>query len=129
MPYDRTVRLEGRFDETVTAVREALAAQGFGVLTEIDVQETFRQKLGTDFYPYRLLGACNPEIAYRALEFDPTLGVFLPCTIAAYDTGTGTEVHIQDPGAALGADAPEELRTLLENVRARLGRVIETLRR
>jgi uncharacterized protein (DUF302 family) len=109
-------------------VRAALKQESFGVLTEIDVQATFREKLGADFYPYRLLGACNPDFAYRALEIDPTLGVFLPCTVAVYDTGTGTEVHIQDPMVALSTDAPEELRTLVESVRARLDRVVATLR-
>jgi uncharacterized protein (DUF302 family) len=109
-------------------VREALKAQGFGVLTEVDVQATLREKLGADFYPYRLLGACNPELAYRALEIDPALGVFLPCTVAVYDTGAGTEVHVQDPTAALTDDAPAGLRTLVATARDRLEQVVAALR-
>jgi uncharacterized protein (DUF302 family) len=104
-------------------LREALKVQGFGVLTEVDVQATLREKLGTDFYPYKLLGVCNPDLAYRALEVDPRLGVFLPCTIALYDTGTGTEVHIQDPTIAVGF-GPPELAPLVEQARDRLARVI-----
>lgn len=110
-------------------IRTALRDAGFGVLTEVDVQAVFQEKLATDFYPYRLLGACSPDVAYRALEIDPTLGTFLPCTIAVYDTGTGTEVHIQDPALALDADAPEEMRELIQTVRGRLDRVVESLAR
>ena len=114
-------------NEALERVRAALKSEGFGMLTEIDVQATLSEKLGTDFYPYRLLGACSPEVAYRALEIDPSLGVFLPCTVAVYDTGNGTEVHIQDPALALTADAPPELAVLINGVRARLARVIAGL--
>jgi uncharacterized protein (DUF302 family) len=108
-------------------IRGALRAEGFGVLTDIDVQATLREKLGADFYPYRLLGVCSPDVAYRALEIDPRLGVHLPCTVAVYDTGAGTEIHIQDPAAALPNDASEGLRGLIDGVRARLVRVAGAL--
>jgi uncharacterized protein (DUF302 family) len=108
-------------------VRAALAAHGFGVLTEIDVQATLRAKLGTEFYPYRLLGVCNPALAYRALGIDPSLGTFLPCTIAIYDTGSGTEVHVQDPALALRQQPMPGLAELVLEVRARLEQVIAQL--
>lgn len=117
-----------RLEQAIERVRNALQAEGFGVLTDIDIQATLRAKLGTDFYPYRLLGACKPDFAYRALELDPSLGVFLPCTVAVYDTGSGTEVHIQDPRIALRGDAPEELHGLVDDVHTRLERVIASLK-
>lgn len=112
----------------VERVRAALKAEGFGVLTEVDIQATLREKLGADFYPYRLLGACNPDFAYRALEIDPSLGTFLPCTVAVYSTGDGTEVHIQDPLLAVPDNAPEGLEELVQGVRSALGRVVTALR-
>lgn len=108
-------------------LRAALAAHGFGVLTEIDVQATLRAKLGTEFYPYRLLGVCNPALAYRALEIDPSLGTFLPCNVAIYDTGSGTEVHVQDPALALRQQPMPGLAELVLEVRARLEQVIAQL--
>jgi uncharacterized protein (DUF302 family) len=114
-------------DEALALVRVALKTQGFGILTEVDIQATLREKLSADFFPYRILGVCSPEAAYRALEIDPSLGVFLPCTVAVYDTGNGTEVRIQDPALALTADAPPELVTLITGVRARLEGVIAGL--
>jgi uncharacterized protein (DUF302 family) len=120
--------LPERFEPAVERVRAELQAEGFGVLTDIDVQATLRAKLGADFYPYRLLGACKPDFAYRALEIDPALGVFLPCTVAVYDTGSGTEVHIQDPSIAVGEDSPEDLHELVADARVRLERVVAALR-
>lgn len=122
------ILLQEPIDEAVEHVRAALQAQGFGVLTEIDVQKTLREKLNEDFYPYQLLGVCNPSAAYRALEIDPSLGVFLPCTVALYDTGTGTEVHIQDPALALSVNASGGLADLVAETRAALQRAIGALR-
>jgi uncharacterized protein (DUF302 family) len=131
MPTRRKAKLSVLLPEpiepTIERVRSALQAEGFGILTDIDLQATLRAKLGTDFYPYRLLGACNPDFAYRALELDPALGVFLPCTVAVYDTGAGTEVHIQDPTIALGRKPAPELVSLVDAVRARLERVVSAL--
>ncbi len=115
-------------DSAVARIREALRENGFGVLTEIDVQSVLRQKLNEDFYPYRLLGVCNPNLAYRALEIDPSLGVFLPCTIALYDTGAGTQVHIQDPSLALTAQQPPALIELVDTARTALARTLGSLR-
>lgn len=111
-------------EAALTCLREALLSKGFGVLTEIDVQATLQAKLNEDFYPYRILGVCNPAFAYRLLEVDPSLGVFLPCTIAIYDTGTGTKVQIQDPNQAVEADSPPELAKLAKQVRKLLTEVV-----
>jgi uncharacterized protein (DUF302 family) len=131
MPAKRKAKLQVLLPEPIepalARVRAALQAEGFGVLTDIDVQETLRAKLGTDFYPYRLLGACNPDFAYRALEQDPALGVFLPCTVAVYDTGAGTEVHIQDPAIVLGSKPAPEFASLVQSVRGSLEQVIAAL--
>jgi uncharacterized protein (DUF302 family) len=84
--------------EAEKAVREALAREGFGILTEVDVQATLKNKLGVDSEPYRLLGACNPSIAHRALTADERVGAFLPCGIALYEHNGTTSVCLQDPG-------------------------------
>ncbi|MFN8558500.1 MAG: DUF302 domain-containing protein [Dehalococcoidia bacterium] len=119
--------LPAPMEPALERVRAALKAEGFGILTDVDIQATLREKLGTEFSPYRLLGACNPDFAYRALELDPSLGTFLPCTVAVYDTGAGTEVHIQDPALALTAEAPAGLANLVAAVRAKLERVAAAL--
>ena len=81
MDYGITVRTAASFAEAVARVREALKAQGFGVLTEIDVQATLRDKLGEDMEPYLIVGACNPPLAHRALSADPRIGLLLPCNV------------------------------------------------
>jgi uncharacterized protein (DUF302 family) len=125
---DLRVFVAAPVETTISRIRPMLQAQGFGILTDIDVQATLREKLNEDFYPYRLLGVCNPALAYRVLEIDPSLGVFLPCTIALYDTGIGTEIHVQDPALALTMNPSPALAELAEQVRALLSRVLESLR-
>ncbi|MFF4948798.1 DUF302 domain-containing protein [Streptomyces chattanoogensis] len=98
MGYDRTVRLDRDFAGTVTAVRDALAAQGFGVLTEIDVAATLGAKLGQEMEDYVILGACNPSLAHQALEADRTVGLLLPCNVVVRAEGEGTVVQALDPG-------------------------------
>lgn len=123
-----SVGLEAALPDALERTKAALKAEGFGVLTEIDVQATLRAKLDADFYPYRLLGVCRPDLAYRALSLDPSLGVFLPCTIALYDTGAGTEIHAQDPAAALSSDVPAELPAIVAEARRGLVAALARLR-
>lgn len=119
----------GPFDEVVARVKAALGAEGFGVLTEIDVSATMRQKLGVDFPPYIILGACNPPLANRALETDREIGLLLPCNVVVYDAGPGeVAVSVMDPEAALGLAGDERIAPLAAEVKERMRRVVASLR-
>jgi uncharacterized protein (DUF302 family) len=95
--YGMSIKLKGSLEEVKSMVLPALKAQGFGVLTEIDVQKTMNQKLGVDFKPYLILGACNPHYAYRALSVDESMGLLLPCNVVLREDQDGVTVSIQDP--------------------------------
>jgi uncharacterized protein (DUF302 family) len=120
--------LEIPFDQVVPRVTEALAQQGFGVLTEIDVAATLKKKLGLDVAPYRILGACNPQFAHRALEMEPQIGALLPCNVVvrALDGGK-VRVDIMDPGAVLGLVGREEIEPIAREVGERLHHVLDQL--
>jgi uncharacterized protein (DUF302 family) len=116
------------FDQVLERVTAALAAQGFGVLTRIDVTETLRQKLGVEFERYQILGACNPPLAYRALAADREVGLLLPCNVIVYDRGAGqTAVAIFDPMSFAATDAGAHLGEVAQEARAKLARVIAEL--
>ncbi len=97
MDYARSITLDLPYEEAVGKVKEALREQGFGTLTEIDVQATLREKLGTETEPYLIIGACNPPLAHRALEAVPTVGVFLPCNVVVRRSGGRSIVDAMDP--------------------------------
>ena len=123
-----TVRLNKNFDEALTQVTAALKAEGFGVLTEIDVKETLKKKLDVDFRPYKILGACNPPLAYRALSAAPEVGLLLPCNVTvSYVEDQVTEVAIIDPLSMLGFVQHPDLEPVAEEARARLERVAHAL--
>src|SRR5512134_1048571 len=125
-----TVRLQTAFETALAVVTEALKAEGFGVLTEIDVQATLKKKLDVDFRPYRILGACNPPLAYRALQAAPEVGLLLPCNVTVSEVEAGVvEVALVDPLAMLGVVAHPDLKPVADEARARLERVAEALRR
>lgn len=104
MTYYFAKTLVGSFDDVVARTREALARQGFGVLTEIDVAATLKAKIGAEIAPYLILGACNPSLAYEALQLEDKVGTMLPCNVVVRDTGDGrTEVAAIDPVASMSA--------------------------
>ena len=120
----RTVRLA--FDEVVQRIIATLKEEGFGVLTDIDVQATLKAKVGADMRPYRILGACNPSFAHQALQLENKLGVLLPCNVIVRDAGYGqTEVAAIDPVTSMDRTGNPELATVAEEVRVRLQRAVE----
>lgn len=104
MSYYFSTTLDMPFEEAVARTREALAAEGFGVITEIDVTKTLKTKIGADFRPYLILGACNPRMAHEALQIEDKVGTMLPCNVVVQDAGGGrTEVAAIDPEASMQA--------------------------
>ncbi len=123
-----TVRLNKNFEEAQAQVTAALKAEGFGVLTEIDVKETLKKKLDVDFRPYKILGACNPPLAYRALSTAPEVGLLLPCNVTiSYVEENVTDVSIVDPLSMLGFVQHPDLEPVAEEARVRLNRVAQAL--
>jgi len=115
-------------EEAVRRATEALAREGFGVLTEIDVAATLKKKLGKEIRPYRILGACNPEFAHRAIELEPQIGALLPCNVVVREDEAGrTLVEIMDPRSVLQLVQRSEIGGIAEEVRARLERVLASL--
>lgn len=119
------------YDDAIPQVIKALAAEGFGIITRIDMHDTFKAKLDIDFPPYTILGACNPKLAHDAVAAAPEIGLLLPCNVTVEQTPDGTRVRIPDAREMLGgaglSDAPE-LGALAEDAGARLERVIAVLR-
>ena len=113
------------FEEALERVQELLKAEGFGILTQIDVQATIKQKLGLDFRRYRILGACNPKLAHQALSQVLEVGVLLPCNVVVYERDDGKAVvRAVDPMQTIAAAEPA-LAPIASEVRARLGRVLD----
>jgi uncharacterized protein (DUF302 family) len=121
MSYYSATTLRRPFDEAVAAVREALAQEGFGVITEIDVRQTMKAKIGEDFRPYLILGACNPRLAYEALRLEDKVGTMLPCNVIVQQLDDGrTEVAAIDPVASMQAIPNPDLKAKAALVGAKL---------
>jgi uncharacterized protein (DUF302 family) len=116
------------FAQAVTAVTDALAKEGFGVLTEIDVAATLKKKLGIERAPYKILGACNPQFAHRALEAEPQIGALLPCNVVVREAGGKTIVEFMDPDAVLTLVQRPEIGKIAAEVRSRLERVMAAVK-
>lgn len=121
--------LNASVEDAEAKVREALAAEGFGVLTEIDIKAAFKSKLDVDFRPYRILGACSPPLAHRALLEEDDIGLLLPCNVVVYEgSEPGTSVvSILDPVQQLAVAGRDDLGPMADEVQARLKRVMEAV--
>jgi uncharacterized protein (DUF302 family) len=127
MDYGMTTRLRAPFAETVKRVRTALKDQGFGVLTEIDVRATLRDKLGEEMEDYLILGACNPPLAHRALEVDRRIGLLLPCNVVVRADGAHTVVEALDPQVMVGVSGQPALEPVAEEATRRLAAALDVL--
>ena len=128
MSYYFNKILKVSFDEAVARVKDELKKEGFGILTEIDVQETLKKKLNVDFRKYRILGACNPPFAYQALQAEDKIGTMLPCNVIVQELAEGNvEVAAIDPIASMQAIRNPKLQGIAEQVQAKLKKVIESL--
>ncbi len=125
--YTFGVRIAAPFDDVRRSVETALRAEGFGVLTEIDVAATLRAKLGVARDAYVILGACNPALAHRALAADPAVGALLPCNVVVRDVGDAVLVEAMDPRAALGLVDDAAVAEVAAEARAKLVRVVTAL--
>jgi uncharacterized protein (DUF302 family) len=123
--YTLSATTQQPFAETVERVRDELKQEGFGVLCEIDVQATLKQKLGVDGEPYLILGACNPPLAHRALEAEPDLGALLPCNVIVYRRAGETHISAVDAEQMLSIVGNNELAPIAADVRRRLAAVVE----
>jgi len=128
MSYYLGKMLRMPFADAVARTTEALKKEGFGIITQIDVKETLKAKIGVDFPAYQILGACNPSLAYEALKLENKVGTMLPCNVVVRDAGGGnTEVAAIDPVASMQAIDNPALKHAAENVRAKLQKVVDGL--
>lgn len=131
IPLTYQAKVPASYRDTLYRVIEALQEEGFGVLTQIDVKATLKEKLGADFRPYMILGACNPVLAHQALTSEPQVGALLPCNVTVEETEKGTLVSIINPEAMLGFPSLSEnapVHEVAAEAKTRLTRVLEALR-
>jgi uncharacterized protein (DUF302 family) len=122
--YTRTLRGVG-YDDALSRITDALKKEGFGVLTSIDVKETLKQKLGVEFQRYVILGACNPQLAHRALSLDPGVGLLLPCNVVVSESPEGAVVQVMKPEAMLGLIHTKGIKPIADEADARLHRALD----
>ena len=128
MSYYISTKLKTGFGEAIDQVERALAAEGFGVISRIDIQEALKTKIGVDFRPYTILGACNPKLAYQALMLEDKVGTMLPCNVVVQALEAGeVEIAAIDPVASMQAIDNPDLKNAAREVRERLSRVIQAL--
>jgi uncharacterized protein (DUF302 family) len=128
MGYGHSTLLDAPFAEALPAVREALAAQGFGIVSEVDIAATLRNKLGVEIDPQVILGACNPSFAHRSLAAEPSIGLLLPCNVVVRAAGSGTLVEAIDPEILVEVTGNAELAGIASEVGQRLEAALASLR-
>lgn len=127
MSYGFSKTLDIPFEQAVEKVTVELTKEGFGVLTSIDVKETLKQKLNIDFKKYRILGACNPPIAHKALQFEDELGLLLPCNVIIYENKNKTNVSFFDPMVMTWIVDNDNMKPIASEVKEKLQRVLEAI--
>ena len=127
MSYALSTTVDKPYEETVEAVRAALSEQGFGVLTEIDIKATMKQKLDVDVPAQVILGACRPPLAYAALQAEPSVGLLLPCNVVVRETGNGTVVEAVDPETMVAMTDNGDLQTVADEAKERLEKALASL--
>jgi len=128
MSYHFTKKLDVTYDEAIVRATEELKKEGFGILTEIDVKEALKKKLDVDFRKYKILGACNPSFAYKALQAEDKIGTMLPCNVIVQETDDGkVEVSAIDPIASMQAIENQSLGEIANEVRGKLKKVIDNI--
>jgi uncharacterized protein (DUF302 family) len=123
--FSKTVDLS--FEETIEKITDELKKEGFGVLTTIDVKETMKIKLDVDFPKYKILGACNPALAHKALQADDQLGLLLPCNIIVYEKNNKVNVSVFDPNVIVKITEDENMKEMASSVTEKLGRVLNAI--
>ena len=128
MSYHNSKIVNSNFDDTITKITEELKKEGFGVLTEIDVKETLKKKLDVDFRRYKILGACNPPFAYKALQTEETLGVLLPCNVVVQEKDDNTiQVSFINPMESMKNVGNPALEEIASEVSEKLGKVLQSI--
>lgn len=125
--YGIHAQLTGDFPAAVERVKAALKTEGFGILTEIDVQKTLREKTGQEMEPYLILGACNPQLASRAIASEHEVGLLLPCNVLVHSCGGAVNIAAQDPELMMEVTQNDALRPIVEEAKTRLRRALDSL--
>lgn len=127
MVFEETVVLTGPFDDVVASTKSALAGHGFGVLTEIDMQRTLKEKVGTEIDRYLIIGACNPTLAGAALAVEPQVGVLLPCNVVVHEVDGAVHVDALDPGLMVSMTSRDELAPIAAEARRLIGEALAAI--
>ncbi|WP_372751557.1 DUF302 domain-containing protein [Labilibaculum sp.] len=128
MGYFISLRTNFKFDDAIDRITRALQTEGFGILTDIDVKSTLREKLDVDFKKYRILGACNPSFAYKAFQVEDQIGIMMPCNVTVIEQDNGhVDISVMDPTAAFNVIENEELQAFAQELKNKLERCLTYL--